>query len=99
MAVAEEPRSIPGPDGVNRAGDEEGAVFKRGAGRDEAWEGLVTDKKRTSSDGQNMYHRVMITLADGGVKEIRVRGGVWKALNIGDQLVKRAGQKAPEKVE
>jgi len=41
----------------------------------------------------------MITLADGGVKEIRVRGGVWKALNIGDQLVKRAGQKAPEKVE
>jgi len=34
------------------------------ADRDVAWEGLVTDKKRTSYDGQNMYHRVMITLAD-----------------------------------
>ena len=79
--------------------DEEEAMFERGAGKDEAWEGLVTDKKRTSYDGQNMYHRVMVTIADGSVKEIRVRGGVWKTLNIGDQLVKRAGQKAPEKVE
>jgi hypothetical protein len=74
-------------------------MFKRGAGKDEAWEGLVTDKKRASYDGQNMYHRVMVTLADGSVKEIGVRGGMWKTLNVGDRLVKRAGQKAPEKVE
>ena len=58
----------------------------------------MTGKKRTSYDGQNMYHRVMVTIADGSVKEIRVRGGVWKALNVGDRLVKRPGQKAPEKV-
>jgi hypothetical protein len=82
-------------------------MFKRGAGKDEAWQGLVTDKKqglvtdkkRASYDGQNMYHRVMVTLADGSVKEIGVRGGVWKTLNIGDRLVKRADQKVPEKVE
>ena len=48
----------------------------------------MTGKKRTSYDGQNMYHRVMVTIADGSVKEIRVRGGVWKALNVGDRLVK-----------
>jgi len=72
-------------------------MLKRGAGRGETWEGLVTDRKRASYDGQNMYHWVIVTLADGSTKEIRVRGGVWKTLNVGDRLVKRAGQKAPEK--
>lgn len=73
-------------------------MFKRGANSDEAWEGVVTDKKRSSPDGQNMYHRVMVALSDGGVKEIRVRRTLWNTLNVGDGLVKRAGQKAPEKV-
>jgi hypothetical protein len=73
-------------------------MFRRGAGQDETWEGLVTDKKRSSPDGQNMYHRVMVTISDGSVKEVRVRGNLWKTLNVGDRLVKRAGQKAPEKV-
>jgi hypothetical protein len=39
-----------GPTGSAGASDEEDAVFKRGAGKDEAWEGLVTDKKRTAPE-------------------------------------------------
>lgn len=41
---------------------------------------LAADTARTLhealTDGQNMYHRVTITLTDGSVKEIGVRGGV-----------------------
>lgn len=53
--------------GADQASDEEKAMFKRGAGQDEVWEGLVTDKKRSSPDGQNMFHRVMVPISDGRV--------------------------------
>jgi len=72
-------------------------MFKRGLAKNDAWEGVVTDKRRSSPDGQNMYHRVVVTLSDGNVKEIRVRRALWNALSPGDRLVKQAGQTAPTK--
>jgi len=50
-------------------------MFKRGADKDDAWEGVVTSKKRSSPDGQNMSHRVTVTLSDATLKEVRVRRG------------------------
>ena len=73
-------------------------MFKRGRSRNDAWEGVVTSKKRSSPDGQNMYHRISVTLGDGTVKEVRVRGGLWKTLEPGDRIVKRSGQTAPVKI-
>lgn len=64
----------------------------------EAWEGVVTDKKRSSPDGQNMYHRVVVRLSDASVREVRVRRNLWNALSTGDRLAKRAGEKAPTKI-
>ena len=72
-------------------------VFKRGGTRDEAWEGVVTGKKRSSPDGQNMYHRLAVTLGDGTVKQVRVGRALWKSLEPGDRIVKRPGEKAPTK--
>jgi hypothetical protein len=73
-------------------------MFKRRRVRDEAWEGVVTGKKRSSPDGQNMYHQISVTLGDGTVKEVRVRGGLWKTLEAGDRVVKRSGETVPVKI-
>ena len=73
-------------------------MFKRVTTRDESWEGVVTDKKRSSPDGQNMYHRLAVKLGDGTVKEVRVRRALWKSVEPGDQIVKRVGETAPVKV-
>lgn len=73
-------------------------MSKRGAARDEAWEGVVTDKKRSSPDGQNMYHRLAVTLGDGTIREVRVRRALWQSLEPGDRVVKRAGETAPVKL-
>jgi hypothetical protein len=73
-------------------------MFKRGRTRDEAWEGVVTGKKRSSPDGQNMYHRISVTLGDGTVKEVRVRGTLWKTLEPGDRVVKRPGETKPVRI-
>ena len=70
-------------------------MFKRRQARDEAWEGVVTGKKRSSPDGQNMYHRVSVTLKDGTVKEVRVRGGLSKTLEPGDRIVKAVRRDRP----
>ena len=56
-------------------------MFKRGRSRNDAWEGVVTSKKRSSPDGQNMYHRIAVTLSDGSSKEVRVRRALWRTLN------------------
>jgi len=72
-------------------------MFKRGGTRDEAWEGVVTDKKRSSPDGQNMYHRLAVTFGDGTVMQVRVGRALWKSLEPGDRIVKRPGEKAPVK--
>ena len=72
-------------------------MFKRGLSRNDAWEGVVTGKKRSSPDGQNLYHRVSVTVSDGSAREIRVRRALWNELNTGDRLAKRAGDKDPRK--
>jgi hypothetical protein len=72
-------------------------MSKRGASRGDAWEGIVTGKKRSAPDGQNMTHDITVTLDDGSQKHVRVRGALWKQVNDGDRLVKRAGEKYPEK--
>lgn len=72
-------------------------MFRRGLDKSDSWEGVVTDKERSSPDGQNMYHRVDVTLSDGTVNEIRLRRALWNSLSVGDSLVKRSGQEAPTK--
>lgn len=59
----------------------------------------MTSKKRSSPDGQNMYHRITVTLSDGSSKEVRVRRALWRTLNPGDQLIKRPGETAPAKID
>jgi hypothetical protein len=81
------------------AASEENAMFKRGRSRNDAWEGVVTSKKRSSPDGQNMYHRITVTLSDGTSKEVRVRRALWRTLNPGDRLIKRPGETAPAKID
>ncbi len=73
-------------------------MFKRRQARDETWEGVVTSKKRSSPDGQNMYYRISVTLGDGTIKEVRVRGSLWKTLGPGDRIVKQPGETKPVKI-
>lgn len=72
-------------------------MFRRGVAKDEAWEGVVTGKKRSSPDGQNMYHRIVVALDDGSIRNIRVGRAFWKTLNEGDRLVKQPGGRFPVK--
>ncbi|MFJ8828270.1 hypothetical protein ACIREE_41955 [Streptomyces sp. NPDC102467] len=67
-------------------------MFKsRKAGRDEAWEGTVVDKSRGLLDGSNMYHFVKVRRSDGESVEVRISRGLWKAIAIGDRIVKQPG--------
>ncbi|MEU6387956.1 hypothetical protein [Streptomyces sp. NPDC046939] len=59
--------------------------------RDEAWEGVVEDKSRGMLDGANMYHFVVVRRTDGESMRIRVERRLWKAVAVGDRLVKAAG--------
>jgi hypothetical protein len=78
---------------------EEDTMFRRGRSRNDAWEGVVTSKKRSSPDGQNMYRRITVTLTAGTSKQVRMRRALWHALNPGDRLIKRAGETAPAKLD
>lgn len=69
-------------------------MFGRRVRKDDAWEGVVTGKKRRW-DGQTMYHRLTLTLSDGSEKNIRVRGALWRTVSVGDRLVKKPGERAP----
>jgi hypothetical protein len=71
-------------------------IFRRLTGVDDAWSGVLADKKRVS-DGQNMFYRLIVTLDDGSTKRVRARRGLWKSLEPGDRLVKRAGERYPTK--
>jgi hypothetical protein len=46
-----------------------------------------------------MYHRLIVTLTGGTSKQVRVRRALWRALNPGDRLIKRAGETAPAKLD
>ncbi|HEX6525741.1 MAG TPA: hypothetical protein VF070_37865 [Streptosporangiaceae bacterium] len=72
-------------------------MFGRRVRRNDAWQGIVISKKRGSPDGQNMYHRLVVTLSDGTEKKIRVRRALWKTVSVGDRIVKVPGEKAPAK--
>lgn len=41
-------------------------------GRDDSYEGVVTDKSRGMLDGSNMYHFVEIRLTDGESVKVRI---------------------------
>jgi hypothetical protein len=61
-------------------------------GRDDAWSGRVAKKSRALLDGSNLYRRVTVEKDAGGTEKIRVDRALWKELNVGDRLVKDAGQ-------
>ncbi|WP_146074955.1 hypothetical protein [Streptomyces sp. Ru73] len=67
-------------------------MFKsRKAGREDSWDGVVTDKSRGMLDGSNMYHFVEINLADGESIKVRIDRRLWKSVEVGDHIVKRPG--------
>ncbi|HEY1178955.1 MAG TPA: hypothetical protein VGF17_22605, partial [Phytomonospora sp.] len=72
-------------------------MFGRGKHKDEAWTGVVAEKKRSSPDGRNMYHRLLVRTDDGQVKDVRVKGRLWRAVGVGDRLRKVAGEAWPVK--
>ncbi|WP_329192298.1 MULTISPECIES: DUF7489 domain-containing protein [unclassified Streptomyces] len=58
-------------------------------GRDDSYEGVVTDKSRGMLDGSNMYHFVEIRLTDGESVKVRIGRRLWKSIAVGDRIVKR----------
>lgn len=56
------------------------------------WTGVVVKKSRDLLDGSNLYRRVTIRHDSGEEQKIRVDRALWKQLEVGDRLVKEAGQ-------
>ncbi len=56
------------------------------------WTGVVTKKSRALLDGSNLYRRVTIKQDGGNEAKIRVDRSLWKRIEVGDRLVKKAGQ-------
>lgn len=61
---------------------------------EDAWSGTVVKKSRALLDGSNLYRRVTVETDAGGTEKVRVERALWKELNVGDRLVKEAGQLA-----
>ena len=61
-------------------------------GRDGAWSGTVVKKSRELLDGSNLYRQVTVETDAGGTEKTRVDRALWKELNVGDRLIKDAGQ-------
>jgi hypothetical protein len=61
-------------------------------GQDDVWSGTVIKKSRALLDGSNLYRRVTVETDTGGTEKIRVDRALWKELNVGDRLIKDAGQ-------
>ncbi|MEU8792630.1 hypothetical protein [Streptomyces sp. NPDC048643] len=57
----------------------------------DAWEGTVEDKSRGMLDGANMYHFVKVRRGDGQSIKVRVDRRLWKAIAVGDRIVKEPG--------
>jgi hypothetical protein len=74
-------------------------IARRAARRNEAWEGVVVSKDRSSPDGQNMYHYITVKMTGNAIKKIQVRGLLWKTVNEGDKVQKRAGDYDPIKTQ
>ena len=59
---------------------------------EDAWSGSVVKKSRGLLDGSDLYRRVTVRIDDGRVEKIRVDRALWKQLDVGDRLLKEAGQ-------
>jgi hypothetical protein len=58
----------------------------------EAWTGTVVKKSRALLDGSNLYRRLKVRLDDGTRVTVKVGRDLWRALEVGDRLVKRRGE-------
>ena len=72
-------------------------IFRRGASRDEAWDGVVTGRKRAAPDGQTVVFKITVTLSDSSTRDVRVRRALYKSLEVGDHVTKRSGDRYPVK--
>jgi len=70
-------------------------MFKNAADRDNAWEGVVKDKSRSSPDGRSFYHALTVVLDNGTTKKVQVPGRFWTGVSAGDRVVKRCGDDDP----
>jgi hypothetical protein len=61
-------------------------------GRADAWSGTVAKKSRALLDGSNLYRRVTVDTDDGRTEKVRVARALWDELEVGDRLVKDAGE-------
>ncbi|WP_076261855.1 DUF7489 domain-containing protein [Intrasporangium flavum] len=57
----------------------------------ESWDGTVVKKSRGLLDGSNLYRRLELRLADGGVTKVRVDRELWDSLEVGDRVSKEPG--------
>ena len=55
------------------------------------WRGTVVKKYRALLDGSNLYRRILVRPEDGETVKTRVDRGTWKALAVGDAVVRTAG--------
>ena len=59
---------------------------------DESWDGTIVKKLQAMLDGSNLYRRVKIRTESGETRKVRVDRALWKELEVGDRIVKEAGQ-------
>lgn len=52
------------------------------------WRGIVVKKYRALLDGSNLYRRLAVRLDDGETIKARVDRDTWKAVSVGDAVVK-----------
>lgn len=54
---------------------------------------MVTGRKRGIPDGQTMVFRITVTLDDGSTRNVRVRRSLHRSLDVGDHVIKHAGDR------
>ncbi|GAB3835414.1 hypothetical protein ACFPIJ_50955 [Dactylosporangium cerinum] len=57
-----------------------------------AWSGTVAKKSRGLLDGSNLYRRLKVRLDDGTHLNVKVDRTLWSQLQVGDRVVKTAGE-------
>jgi hypothetical protein len=60
--------------------------------QEDSWSGTVVKKSRGALDGSNLYRRLAVRLDDGTQLDVKVARDVWKQLEVGDRLIKPAGE-------
>ena len=54
----------------------------------DAWSGTVVKKSRAMYDGANLYRKLEVQLDSGEVRDVKVKRGLWKSVEVGDRLTK-----------